>query len=398
LDGRYVILDLDDALADDLFMAVMADSKAMLVFAASHGVTRLSHRLRRMTQLWRHQWWTRIDPNLTHLTGSKACFYCFETGRGQLTYETRRDYRQLSDTQRAEILKECAPLRRATIEYLTRRGWPADLVESRLESNANAICRFTSRDESSQVPHRLLGAEALAILFLGVRSRGIAVTNRHPDGDLVLAAHVDKVQVKIEPDAFFVLGDTGIALEVETGSAGKKATTAKIRAYLALFHLGIARIIEQAGARMQQFCVLFYCATRTHAAMIEQILLGLSDPGTGYFRVVTQHAMGLAMTEHGEPILRDMLARNAPVHTTAMPAPPANADAATRAAYTRAHEQWAKDTVPVLTYLKDRISAPIFRCKIAKGFISVPLFDCEGATRERTARDFDPLDGSARRT
>jgi hypothetical protein len=35
--------------------------------------------------------------------------------------------------------------------------------------------------------------------------------------------------------------------------------------------------------------------------------------------------------------------------------------------------------MPVLTYLKDRISAPIFRCKTANGFIGVPLFGCEGA-------------------
>ena len=373
LDGRIALTAFDRALAEDLFLAGMADTKAMLVFAASLGRVSLRHLTRRLTELWRHMIVSRIDPNMSHLLGSKTSFYCFETGRGQLTYESRRDYRQLSEDVRADILKRSAVLRRATIELLVQLGFGADLVESRLESNANTICRFASRDESSQVPHRLLGAEALAILFLGARSRGIAVRGRRTDGDLVITVSVEHAQVRIEPDAFFILGQTGIALEVETGSAGKKALMAKIRAYVALFERGIAAIADASGEAMEQFCVVFYCATVSHAAMIEGILAAHPHPGTHYFRIVTQRAMGLAMTEHGETIMRDTLVENALVHTAAKPVLAPNADDAARAEHAKKCAAWETQQVPVIAYLQDRIAAPIFRRKTGEGFVGVPL-------------------------
>jgi len=372
LDGRCMLTDLDHALLEDLFFAGMADTKALLVFAASHGVTRLQHRPRRLTELWRHMVVSRIDPNLTHLLGSKTSFYCFETGRGQLTYESRRDYRQLPDDVRARILKDSAPIRRATLEYLVQRGWAADLVESRLESNANAICRFASRDEASQVPHRLLGAEALAILCLGARTRGLAVRDRRPDGDLAFAVQVNGADARIEPDAFFVLGTTGIAVEVETGSAGRKSLTTKIHAYLALYDRGLTHIVDATGAAMEQFCVLFYCATVAHAALIERLLAAEAHPGAQFFRIVTQRAMGLAITEHGEPILRDMLVRNALVYGSAKPVLSEDRDERVRRAHARLCDAWQMRT-PLFSYLQDRVAAPIFRRKTADGFVSVPL-------------------------
>lgn len=346
VDRRVVLTEDDMRMADDLFVAGIADTKAMLLFRKSHKASekKLTHDTRRLTELWRSGFFTRMDQKLALLKGSLVRLYAFETGKAQLACETRTHYLKLADDEWTRINKEAAPVRKNTIAYLTSRGFPLELVESRIESNTDALLNFYS-GQYSQVPHRLLGSHALSILWYGARSRGIPVGNRRADGDLTFTVQIEKDDVKIKPDCFFTLGSTGIALETETGSAGRAKVTNKIRAYLALFKKGMQTIKEAADAPdMTAFCVLFYVGTTAHAKLIESILQDEKDPGTKFFRIVTAADMSLDRTHTGEEVSRDMLTKNAEV-----------------------------EGVPVLTYLKDRIAAPIFRQKTDKGFVGYPM-------------------------
>lgn len=346
LERRLVLREEDHRTAEDLFIAGIADTKAMLLFRKSHKLTDrpLAHDARRLTDLWRAGFFTRIDQKLALLKGSTVRLYAFETGKAQLAYETRTHHLKITAAEWERIQKEASPLRRNALEYLAARGFPVELVESRIESNADALMRFYS-GEPSQVPHRVLGSHALAILWYGARARGIPVTHRRPDGDLVFTAKFENGDMKIKPDCFFCLGSTGVALETETGSAGRAKVTNKIKAYLALFKDGLAKIKACTDApEMTAFCVLFYTGTHAHARLIEDLLSAEKDPGTGFFRVVTAAEMGLDRTAGGAEITREGLTTNAVL-----------------------------DGLPVVTYLRDRIDAPIFRQKAANGFHAFPL-------------------------
>lgn len=346
LDRSIQLTELDTKIAADVFALGIADTKSLLLLAASHAgdARHLLHRTRRFTQLWRAGLWSRIDPNLTYLKGSAARIYCFETGRGQLSYQTRTHYTKISDETAREIAEQVTPHRRQTIDFLVSLGFSADLVESRIESNADALCRFYS-GAPSQVPHRVLGAQGNAILWYGARSRGLQVGNIRPDGDLKFSVLVGKDDVTLKPDMFYTLGSTGIAVEIETGTAGRKKVTDKIRAYLALFKKGLPQIKRETGAYdMTELTTLFYCGTTAHARMIEDVLSGFNDPHAKFFRVVTSKDMGVDATDDSTPIHREHIVSNAEINGA-----------------------------PVLAYFKDRIAAPIFRRKTPNGFLGFPL-------------------------
>jgi hypothetical protein len=211
-----------------------------------------------------------------------------------------------------------------------RLGFTAEFADARLDATTRSACKFVS-GATSLVPHTLLAATWLSIVWFGVLTRGGDIDPILPDSVADLSfdrcgeptcgarcraprAHAPAT-VPIEPDCLFAANGLAVALEAETGQAARGRVEEKVDRYLAFADAhSLADIAARLGcAAVRRFVCVFHCASGVHAARIADVISRRCPDGSDLFRITVADDFTVARTREGVPLHRDAFVRNAEV-------------------------------------------------------------------------------------
>lgn len=272
----------------------------------------LSGFARRCTTLFHAGILSRFDPAFSrYVRGGRSFLYCVESGRAAAAASTGKHYAALTDAEWTRIIEETSSLRSDLLALLERLGFAPEFAEARLDGTARMACRFYS-GVTSTLPHTLIAATWLSIVWYGILARGWTLDLIQPDSVADLSFSQAGKRIAIQPDTLFVTRGHAIALEAETGQSPRWKIEQKVAHYLAFASAhDPAAIASRLGAeRIDRFTVAFHCGSGAHALRVAEAIARACPDGTDLF-AITADELSLERGPHGQALSRADFLTNA---------------------------------------------------------------------------------------
>lgn len=277
----------DAAVVYRVFVSRFATAQATFLYAREAapegGSDNWSKRLR---ALYDEGWLTRLYlPQSRYLAPSQWPIYCVESGVAARAAELRRPWSEIDRTTRAKLAAASAPMRDQIVRLLTTEfGLDADVVVAGLRSTTQHALKLYS-GEACHVPHFLLASTFCSIIWHGAARAGFPAASILSDGAIDLNEVVGgALGSSIFPDVFFLLGETAMCIEAETGSSSRAKIEAKVHRYLAFAAQGApALLATRLGTPVAELRVIFHCGTTAHRRMIADVIATACPYGTPLF-------------------------------------------------------------------------------------------------------------------
>ena len=275
---------------------------------------------RRLTTLFHAGILSRFDPAFSrYVHGGRSFLYCVESGRAAAAAATGVHYARLPDAAWKRIQEETAAERSELLALLVRLGFTPEFAEARLDATARTACKFYS-GATSTVPHTLVAATWLAIVWYGILARGWTLDLIQPDSVADLSFTQAGARIAIQPDALFVTGGTAIALEAETGQSPRWKIEQKIAHYraFAAAHDAVAIARRLGVTTIERFVCAFHCDSGAHASRVAEAIARACPEGTDVFVITSSEELSLERGPHGQALSRADFLTNAVVDPRGM--------------------------------------------------------------------------------
>jgi hypothetical protein len=277
----------DAAVIHRVFLSRFSPAQATFMYAREAapggGSDNWSKRLR---ALYDAGWLTRLYlPQSRYLAPAQWPIYCVESGLAARAAELRRPWSEIDRATRAKLAAASVPTRDQIIRLLTSEfGLDLDVVAAGLRAVTHHALKLYS-GEACHVPHFLLGSTFCSIVWHGAARAGLPVSSILPDGALDLNDVAGgALGASVLPDMFFVVGDTGMCVEAETGSSSRSKIEAKVNQYLAFASRGgDALLASWTGHPIARLRVVFHCGGIAHRRMIADVVATACPYGTPLF-------------------------------------------------------------------------------------------------------------------
>lgn len=277
----------DAAVVHRVFLSRFSTAQATFLYAREAapdgGSDNWSKRLR---ALYDGGWLTRLYlPQSRYLAPSQWPIYCVESGVAARAAELRRPWSEIDRSTRAKLAAASAPMRDQVIRLLTTEfGIDADAAAAGLRATTQHALKLYS-GEACHVPHFLLASTFCSIIWHGAARAGLPVSCILSDGAIDMnEVAAGALGSSVFPDFFFLLGDSAVCVEAETGSSSRAKIEAKVNRYLALAAHGTSSLLTRwLGRSVTQLRVVFHCGTRSHLRMIADVIATACPYGTSFF-------------------------------------------------------------------------------------------------------------------
>lgn len=277
----------DAAVVYRVFLSRFATAQATFLYAREAapdgGSDNWSKRLR---ALYDEGWLTRLYlPQSRYLAPSQWPIYCVESGVAARAAELRLPWSEIDRKTRTKLAAASAPMRDQVIRLLTTEfGLDAEVAAAGLRSTTQHALKLYS-GAPCHVPHFLLASTFASIIWHGAARSGFRVSGIISDGGIDLnAVAAGALGSAVFPDLFFLLGDTAICVEAETGSSSRAKIETKVNRYLTLSAEGGASLLAEWLRRpVMQLRVIFHCGTSAHMRMIADVIATACPAGTPLF-------------------------------------------------------------------------------------------------------------------
>lgn len=277
----------DAAVVHRVFLSRFSTAQATFLYAREAapegGSDNWSKRLR---MLYDEGWLTRLYlPQSRYLAPSQWPIYCVESGVAARAAELRLPWSDVDRATRAKLSAASAPMRDQVIRLLTTEfGLDPEVAAAGLRSTTQHALKLYS-GEACHVPHFLLASTFASIIWHGATRSGFRVSGILSDGGIDLNEVAGgALGTSTLPDLFFLIGDTAMCLEAETGTSSRAKIEAKVNRYLTLAAQGAASLLTTwLGRPVAQLRVIFHCGTRAHRRMIADVIGTACPYGTPLF-------------------------------------------------------------------------------------------------------------------
>ncbi|HEY0157823.1 MAG TPA: hypothetical protein VGF28_11105 [Thermoanaerobaculia bacterium] len=277
----------DAAVVHRVFLSRFSTAQATFLYAReaapAGGSDNWSKRLR---ALYDEGWLTRLYlPQSRYLAPSQWPIYCVESGVAARAAELRRPWSEIDRATRAKLAAGSAPMRDQIIRLLiTEFGLDADAAAAGLRSTTQHALKLYS-GEACHVPHFLLASTFCSIVWHGTARAGVPVSGILSDGGIDLnEVAAGALGSSVFPDLFFLVGETAMCVEAETGSSSRAKIEAKVHRYLALGEQRAASLLAAWLCRpVADLRVIFHCGTSAHRRMIADVIATACPYGTSLF-------------------------------------------------------------------------------------------------------------------
>jgi hypothetical protein len=232
---------------------------------------------KRLRLLYDAGWLSRFYvPQSQYLAGSPWPVYCVESGVASRAAELGRPWRLIDRPARARLAALSGGTRDQVLQLLTgRHGLDPEVVTASLRASTDLALKLYS-GEPCHIQHVLLTATINALLWHGLDAPPTCVA---PDGARDLS---EPGGDPLLPDTFFVVGETAVCVEAETGASNRAKIRAKIARYLGV-RARLDALASELDTPIQRLRVLFHCATPGHKRMVAALIAEQAPEGTAVF-------------------------------------------------------------------------------------------------------------------
>lgn len=279
------LTDRDAEVILRIFQCRLVPAQATFLFArAFDPMSGGDHWSRRLRVLYDAGWISRFYvPQSRYVSGSQWPVYAVESGVAARASELRQPWRNIDRATRARLYSASAGTRQRIVQMLAERSSVGvDEIHAGLRATTDLALKLYSGDPC-HATHTLLAATLNAILWHGLRTAGLRIDTILGDGSVDLADLTDgAISDSLFPDTLFVVKNTLVCVEAETGTTNRTKLREKITRYVAV-RSALRTVAARLGYSLKRMRVVFHCASTRHKQLVANLVADEVSGACGMF-------------------------------------------------------------------------------------------------------------------